>query len=351
MSKKNLLMIIGSIILVFTIAITVIFVNKSKNLKNFEITFDTNGGTVIEKQIVKEGEKIIKPVDPVKDGYVFIEWTFEDTTYDFNSIVTQDLILVAKYQEINGDIETYVVKFDSDGGTTISNQIIEKGDIIEKPENPIKEGYTFIGWFLNDDVYDFSSTVENDIELKAKWEEIKQTNNKHNEDSNGKSDNNSSNIKNDITTQPSNQTTSITKKNYTVTFNSNGGSLVSSQTITEGNTAIKPTNPTRRGYNFDGWLLNGNIYNFNDPITSNIILIAKWKKYTVRITSVDQYSPDRILTVYEDDSPISVSSVKYNDIKLCDGNNMVVNMYEINDIDTVTVILKNGSSVIANIQK
>lgn len=204
MSKNKLLMIIGSIVLVSTITITVIFVNNSKNIKNFEITFDTNGGTIIEKQIVKKGEKITKPEDPVKNGYIFVEWVHENTTYDFNNVVTEDLILVAKYQEINEDIETFVVKFDSDGGTTISNQIIEKGNIIEKPEDPVKEGYTFIGWYLNDNIYDFSTNIENDIELKARWEEIKQTNNKYNEETNNKPNNNSNVDKNNSSSNSSN---------------------------------------------------------------------------------------------------------------------------------------------------
>ncbi len=65
---------------------------------------------------------------------------------------------------------------------------------------------------------------------------------------------------------------------YTVTFDSNGGSKVASQTVKKNNTVKKPTNPTRSGYTFKGWTLNGNDYNFSSKVTSDIKLVAKWSK-------------------------------------------------------------------------
>ena len=65
---------------------------------------------------------------------------------------------------------------------------------------------------------------------------------------------------------------------YTVTFNSNGGSKVSSQSVTGGFKITKPADPTRENYNFKGWYLNDKEFNFNTPITSNITLIAKWEE-------------------------------------------------------------------------
>lgn len=68
------------------------------------------------------------------------------------------------------------------------------------------------------------------------------------------------------------------KQKYTVTFNSNGGSSVASQTVEAGSTAKKPANPTRSGYTFTGWLLNGKTYNFSTKVTNNITLTASWTK-------------------------------------------------------------------------
>lgn len=63
---------------------------------------------------------------------------------------------------------------------------------------------------------------------------------------------------------------------YTVTFNSNGGSVVASQRVEEGGTASRPTNPIRAGYIFNGWTMGGTAYNFTTPVTSDITLTAQW---------------------------------------------------------------------------
>ena len=67
---------------------------------------------------------------------------------------------------------------------------------------------------------------------------------------------------------------------YTVTFNSDGGSNVPSQTVNEGATASKPTNPTKDGFTFLGWFLEGSssIYDFSTPVTSDITLVAHWSE-------------------------------------------------------------------------
>ncbi len=63
---------------------------------------------------------------------------------------------------------------------------------------------------------------------------------------------------------------------YTVTFNSNGGTSVSAQTVEAGKTAKTPTAPTRSGYTFAGWYNGAAAYNFNTPVNSNLTLTAKW---------------------------------------------------------------------------
>ncbi|MCC3372633.1 InlB B-repeat-containing protein [Cohnella sp. REN36] len=67
---------------------------------------------------------------------------------------------------------------------------------------------------------------------------------------------------------------------YTVSFNSNGGSAVGSQTSTYGSTASEPAAPTKTGYTFDGWYADSGLsapYAFTTPITGDTQLYAKWK--------------------------------------------------------------------------
>lgn len=66
---------------------------------------------------------------------------------------------------------------------------------------------------------------------------------------------------------------------YIVKFDLNGGTGSSqSQYIARGDTANKPDNPTREGYTFEGWQLNGRNYDFNTAVSNNITLVATWKK-------------------------------------------------------------------------
>lgn len=70
------------------------------------------------------------------------------------------------------------------------------------------------------------------------------------------------------------------KKKFTVTFDSKGGSAVAKQEIEENNSATKPNpEPTKANFNFKGWYKQGETveYNFNQPVTSNMILEAKWE--------------------------------------------------------------------------
>lgn len=64
--------------------------------------------------------------------------------------------------------------------------------------------------------------------------------------------------------------------NYTVTFDSDGGSAVPAQTVPSGGTATEPADPTRGTDTFDGWFLNGTLYDFTTPVTGDITLVAQW---------------------------------------------------------------------------
>lgn len=91
-----------------------------------------------------------------------------------------------------------------------------------------------------------------------------------------KSSNNSNgNSSKKVTTKKTTTTTKI--KKYAVIFNENGGSKVATQHIIEGKNAVKPIDPVKNGFIFDGWYVNNELYNFNAPVYGNVVLIAKWK--------------------------------------------------------------------------
>ena len=82
-----------------------IYVNYEKEIDNIEnvtyytINFDTAGGSSIDSIVVKENDTITKPNDPTKEGYEFNGWYLNDAEYDFATKVTEDITLIAKWEE------------------------------------------------------------------------------------------------------------------------------------------------------------------------------------------------------------------------------------------------------------
>lgn len=339
--KRTIIIVIGVVLIIACLVAYFIFANKK-----YTITFDSDGGSVVEKQIVKRGEKVNKPTDPTRDGYIFIEWDLGSSIYDFSAKVTRNLILKAVWKEQEGGKVTYVVNFNTDGGNSISNQIINKDGTITKPQDPVRDGYKFLGWYSNNVLFDFNTPVTTNLELVAKWEKAKDNS------TTGTTTTTKKNDTTNTTTTKKTTTTTTEAKKYTVTFDSNGGSKVSSKEVTSGSKVTKPSNPTRTGYKFGGWTLNNKAYDFNSKVTSNITLVAKWtaKTYTVKVSSVDEYSPARILSVYEDGSKISFKQINYTDgIKLCSSNGNI-NKSDIEGLSKLQVVLNDGTKVTATIK-
>ena len=162
------------------------------------------------------------------------------------NVLTADLTAASvTVEEKSEPVETYTVSFESNGGTAVDSQEITENGTVTKPEDPTREGYTFAGWYVDEALetpYDFSQAVTSNFTLYAKWTE------------------------------------NITY--YTVTFNSNGGSLVENQTVAADGTVSKPADPTNGDFDFDGWYTDAACttpYDFTTPVTGNLELFAGWK--------------------------------------------------------------------------
>lgn len=141
------------------------------------------------------------------------------------------------------DPDTYSVAFNSNGGSAVDTQIVAAGGKATEPNDPTKSGYEFDAWykeaqFINE--WDFANdTVNEPTILYANW-----------------------------------------LAQYTVTYNSNGGSSVSPETVTAGEKATEPTPPTKQGATFGGWYKEDTLttaWDFStDTVNSNITLYAKW---------------------------------------------------------------------------
>lgn len=200
-----------SLVLMILAVVTICFSGCSKKV-TYTVTFDSMGGTVIDSQVVKEGESATKPKDPQKEGFTFVEWQLDNSTYDFSSPVTQNLTLSAFYT-INEGVETVTIAYNADNDSGITTVKIAKGASTTAPPMPTKLGYKFIGWFLNDSKFDFSTNITENLLLVAKWEVDKNATNESKPNSNkANSNNKGSSSTNTNTSSASNV------KNHTINF-------------------------------------------------------------------------------------------------------------------------------------
>ena len=140
------------------------------NINKYTVTFDSYGGSKVDPQVVEYGLYAQEPEEPTLKGFTFAYWYLDDENeaYDFDTTpITEDITLTAKWE-----INKFKVTFDTDGGEPIpDDQFVEWGLFVEEPTTePTKTGYTFDGWYLGDEKYDFSAAVEQNITLTAKWE-------------------------------------------------------------------------------------------------------------------------------------------------------------------------------------
>lgn len=237
MNKNKKIGIILSIFIILMIVSIIIFSLLSKPI--YKVEFDTGDGSKVNTIEVAAKDTIKRPSDPTKDGYVFDNWYYQDKIYDFNTKVTKDMKLIAKWIKEEQNLVT--LSFNTDGGSKVENIKVELGTILENIPNPTKAGYNFLGWYYKNKKFDFTNTIKEDMTFTAKWGVDKST-------------------------------------KYKITFDSNGGSKVESIEVKKGSVVPKPTTPIKDGYKFIGWYLNNSEYNFESIVTKDITLTAKWQK-------------------------------------------------------------------------
>ena len=202
-------------------------------VKTYTITF--NFGSEVKTINVKEGEKVSIPKEtPRKEKYKFIGWYIGDIEYDFDTPVEKDLTIVAKFEK-----NRILINYDLAGGTGTIQVEIEKGSIPDKPKNPTKFGYTFINWKINNNIYNFDTPLYEDTTITANYE---------------------ANIY------------------YKVSFDTLGGSIVSSEMVISGHTIGSLPSASKDGYVFKYWTYNGEQFDINTAITSDITLVALYEE-------------------------------------------------------------------------
>ena len=140
----------------------------------YTVTFDYNDGVTDNATVsVEAGLAVAKPADPARDGYDFAGWFLGEAEYGFETAITGDVTLTAKWEEAVIPPTYYTVTFVYNDGVTDACEVdVEEGTTVTQPEDPVREGYEFLGWYLNDAGFDFTVVITGDVALVAQWGEI-----------------------------------------------------------------------------------------------------------------------------------------------------------------------------------
>lgn len=187
----------------------------------------------VEKTVVKENETVTPLVEPPKENYIFLGWFVGDEKFDFNTPITKDISLTAKYE-----YGIVTVTYDLDGGFGLALETIPKYSTITIPETPYRKGYQFIKWTLNGEEFSFDTKIDKDITLKAIWSLIEY---------------------------------------ITINFDTDGGNIINSQTIQKYSQLDNLPIPVKEGYTFVEWQLDSELFNIDTKIEQDITLKAIYK--------------------------------------------------------------------------
>lgn len=208
-------------------------------INTFKVTFNSDGGSAVGEQTV-DWNTSATLTTPTKEGYTFVGWFLPNGTQYTNQAIKADTTLTARW-----NINKLTVKFDTDGGNTISDVTIDWNTSVQTGV-PTKEGYDFKGWYLADGTLYANQALKADTTLKAKWQ----------------------------------------IKRLTITIDSNGGNEVDNSVIDWNTSVSLPAEPTRIGYNFVGWFMSDGTEYMGQNLKSSCTITAKWQIKTYKITFI-----------------------------------------------------------------
>ncbi|MFH1693468.1 MAG: InlB B-repeat-containing protein [Bacillota bacterium] len=235
---RKLFTVIAFLLLSFSIA-------ACTGAESITISFETNGGNEIEDMVVETTDSSFELPTPVKEGYSFDGWFVdEELTNPFAFAFLLSSTSLTVYAKWISGITEYTITFNTNEGTAVAAMTAASGATITAPTQPTKTGFTFGGWYSDvalTTAYTFTTMPASNMTLYAKW--------------------------NAVVIQT------------TISFEVNGGSAVAPITQNAGSAVVAPTNPTKTGYVFAGWYSDVALttaYTFTTMPESNITLYAKW---------------------------------------------------------------------------
>lgn len=146
---------------------------------SFDLNYDGATGAP-EDQEIDSGETVEKPSNPTRTGYNFGGWYTDaecTTAYDFNTPVTEDITLYAKWNKNKKPVpvdKEYTVSYDSNGGTEYDKETYKEGETVKLDKVPVKDGYEFTGWYSDKECTKKVESIEvsKNVTVYAGWKVI-----------------------------------------------------------------------------------------------------------------------------------------------------------------------------------
>ncbi|NLN50451.1 MAG: hypothetical protein GX149_02375, partial [Acholeplasmataceae bacterium] len=247
---------------IFSLILVFVLVSCEKSA-TYKVLFETNSDLILSTVEVENNKKLEEPNQLVKEGYEFLGWYTDidfSSKWDFEkNAVKSNLVLYAKWEKL-----TFEVSFDVDGGSTVEPKTIGYDEFISKPKNPTKEGYSFDGWFKDEEYQEEWDFLADSIRAKtiiyAKWIE----------------------------------------REFVVSFNTLDGKDGEELYLDYNSLIPEPSLPSRTGHVFLGWFKAIDYeeeWDFNnDVVKADTILYAKWDPalFTVSFENVEDYETKTI---------------------------------------------------------
>ena len=162
MNKKG-----GGLVLLILVVVLGGFIIWNANKDVSRVSFDSDGGSKVASEKVKDGEAILKPTDPVKEGYKFISWQLDGVDYDFKTPVTKSITLKAVWKKAH----TVTVTLEGKDYTAnvLDNELINFNDF----NLPNKEDGLYVIFYYNLDGSEFldDTPITSDLKITAKYVE------------------------------------------------------------------------------------------------------------------------------------------------------------------------------------
>lgn len=162
--NKQLTNLVNLLFLIFAISFTGCD-KATEELPLFEIHFNSEGGSPVSSQLVLQGDTVLKPANPTLEGSEFIAWTKDDAVYDFSQAVSEEFTLTATWDKV---IVKHNVTFNlNNGEEAVVVAVVENETVATPEENPTMEGYEFVGWYHNEEEFNFTTPITTPITIEA----------------------------------------------------------------------------------------------------------------------------------------------------------------------------------------